>query len=174
MRSATVKGTNVHVTDDPQRVLTQLLTCMVEEPEPKKLETLFASNGQGFAVANVIEARRATDAALPYREAPEKVAEPWIVTMQRGKGKPATLVIDGTELRALVHVALYPNGSEVAAYNKRTGLFVFGLGIGIAVVASVMMMQVADWVLAVPFGVFVGLIVGVRAAMTTRRLKGVM
>jgi hypothetical protein len=124
-------------------------------------------------VVNVIEARRATDAAVPYREAPAKVAEPWIVTMQRGKGKPATLVIDGSELRALVHATLYPEGSEVAAYNKRTGLFVFGLGIGLAIVASVALMQVVDWVLAIPFGVFVGLVVGVRAAMTTRRLRGI-
>ncbi len=170
MRSVTVKGTNVHVTDDPQRVLTQLLTCMMEEPSPRALEPRFASGGEGFVVANVVEARRASEASVPYREAPDGVAEPWIVSMHRGKGKPATLILDGTELRSLVHAALFPEGSAVALHNKRSGLLVFGVGGAVSVIAAVMMMQVADWVLAIPFGVFVGAVVGIRLAMFSHRL----
>ncbi len=105
MRSVHVAGDRVSVTQDPKRVLTQLLSCLLEQPRPLALEPRFASGGEGFAIDGVVEARPAAGPG-PYREAPEGLAEPWTVTLHRAKGPPVELVLDGSELRHLVREAL--------------------------------------------------------------------
>jgi hypothetical protein len=143
----------VAVTDDPHRVLTQLLSCLLEEPSPRALESKFAIGGEGFAVANVIEARPS-----------EGGMDSWTVTMHRAKATPRVVVLGGDELRQLVHAALFPRGSAVGERNRKQATLTFGIAGATFVGATLAVHQVADWFVAVPFGLVMALIVGVRAA----------
>ncbi len=165
MRSVTVRGPLVSVSNDPHRVLTQLLSCLLEQASPRDLESKFAPGGDGFSIANVVEARPTSEPGPPYRAPPEGVAaESWTVTMQRAKATPRVVVLDGEELRQLVHAALVPAGTAAGKRNRRDASITFGIGGVTFVVCTLLMHQVADWFVAVPLGLLMGLVASFRVA----------
>ena len=88
--------------------------------------------------------------------------------MHRAKGKPRIVVLDGEELRRLVHTALFPAGSAAGRNNRENALVTFGVAGLTFILATLMAHQAADWFLAVPFGVVMAFVVGVRLAMKFR------
>ena len=164
MRQVTVRGSLVHVSGDPHRVLTQLLDCVRELASPREAEARFASGGEGFSLEKIVDARPSAKSTAPYRAPQEGVSEPWTVTMHRAKGKPRVVVLDGEELRHLVHAALYPPTTAVGERNRQQGYVIFGVGGAVFVGCTLLMHQAADWFLAVPFGLMMGIVTGIRLA----------
>lgn len=154
MRSVTVRGDMLAVTDDPHRVLTQLLTCLVEQPSARELEARFARGAEGFAIPNVVEAR------------PSTAPDWWTVTMHHAKAVPRVVEVGGDELRHLVHAALFPLGGARGERNRREATMTFGIGGAVFVVCTLGAHLAAglDWFFAVPLGLMAGIITGARVA----------
>ena len=155
MRQVTVRENVVSVTNDPHRVLTQLLSCLRDEPNARTLEGSFAPGGAGFSVPNVVDARPTPEPPTPYRS-PEGDAEPWTVTMHRAKGPPRTVVLQGDELRHLVNTTLAPALSARGLRNRWEAAFLFGTSAVVFVACTLLFRQVAGWELSVPVGLMMG------------------
>jgi hypothetical protein len=110
-RTVTLHQGRFRVSDDPDNVLGYLLNTFLDSAFRGEAAQRFTPNGEGIAIPDTLLAVRAQPidfSDLPEDQVPaDPSREWWIVSRERlhDRSAPAIVLVDGDELRVLLHIA---------------------------------------------------------------------
>jgi hypothetical protein len=118
MRTVRVEGPSIHVSDDPNRVISEFLAFALSlknlsgRPPAEEFAERFSPQGDGLSLPDVLVAYRPeTPEDIPSKYTEEELQEldlkePWVLSVFRYGGPADSEILDGPELRYLLQEAL--------------------------------------------------------------------